>query len=171
MPVEDSLKKIEERLTRLEAVLAQQAPGAAGGTGFVPPGGTVVDPAPYGGGGGWGQARAIQWPPHWPTPVVDPAPWWPTPVVDPAPWWGGGFPRPRPIVDPAVFAGGAPGQAAAATTFARFGHIGDPPPIDLSRLNVSQLESALHSVNAEKARLASLETLINQHLERAKQPG
>jgi hypothetical protein len=75
-------------------------------------------------------------------------------------------------VDPAVFAGGAPGQAAAgATTFGRIGPIGDPAPFDFSRLNVSQLESALHSVNAEKARLASLETLINQHLARAKQPG
>jgi hypothetical protein len=53
----------------------------------------------------------------------------------------------------------------------RFGPITDPATIDLGRLSVSQLESALHSVHAEKARLASMETLINQHLERVKQPG
>src|SRR5437016_8669286 len=49
MATEDSLKRIEERLTRLEAALTQQA-GAPGG--FTPPGGAVVDPAPWGGGGG-----------------------------------------------------------------------------------------------------------------------
>jgi hypothetical protein len=47
MATEDSLKRIEERLTRLEAALAQQ-PGGPGG--FTPPGGTVVDPPPWAGG-------------------------------------------------------------------------------------------------------------------------
>jgi len=153
MAADDNLKKLEERLTRLEAALAQRQPAG----GFTPPGGAVVDPAPYPGGGGWGYYR---WP-HWPHPVVDPGPW-PTPVVDPAP-------GPRPIVDPAVFAGSP--AATTATAFGRIGHIADPAPLDLSRLSVSQLESALHSVNAEKARLTSMEGLINQHLKNAKKQG
>jgi len=159
MAADDNLNRLEERLTRLEAALAQQGQGTGGGGGFTPPGGTVVDPAPY--PGGWGHYRWPQWP-HWPHPVVDPVPWWPSPVVDPAP-------RPRPIVDPAVFAGAAAQPAAQATAFGRIGHIADPAPLDLGRLSVSQLEAALHSVNAEKARLSSLESMINQHLERAKQ--
>jgi len=61
---DDALKNLEDRLTRLEAVLSQQ--GGGGGTG-LPPGSPVVDPAPWGGGGGgWGY-------PYWPHPVVDPA--------------------------------------------------------------------------------------------------
>src|SRR5215470_18585281 len=105
MAVEDNLKRLEERLTRLESVLAQQSPGS--GAGFPPPGGAVVDPAPWGGGGYWGHPRS-----PWPTPIVDPAPWWGggwghyrwpwfTPIVDPAPW-------PTPIVDPAPWSGGGP---------------------------------------------------------------
>jgi len=169
MAVEDNLKRLEERLTRLEAALAQQPAGTGGG--FTPPGGTIVDPAPWGGGGGgWGHPR---WP--WPTPIVDPAPWWgggwghprwpwPTPIVDPAPW-------PTPIVDPAPWGGGGfvASRPMAATTFGRIGQIGDPPPIDVSRFSISQLESALHSINAERARLNSMETMIKQQLEKVKQ--
>lgn len=152
MADEDTLRKLEERLTRLEAAMGQQQTGPGG---FTPPGGAVVDPAPYPGGGRWGY-------PRWPHPVVDPGPW-PQPVVDPLPWW------PQPVVDPGPR---PPFQTGgAATVFGRIGHIGDPAPIDLSRLSVSQLEAALHSINAEKARLSSMEGLINQHLERAKKQG
>jgi hypothetical protein len=151
MADEDFLRKLEERLTRIEAALGQQQPGSGG---FTQPGGPVVDPAPFPGGTRWGYYR-------WPHPVVDPLPW-PQPVVDPLPW-------PQPVVDPAPRSPfQTPGAAAA---FGRIGPVADPPPIDLSRLNVSQLEAALHSINAEKARLSSMEELINQHLERAKKQG
>jgi hypothetical protein len=83
---------------------------------------------------------------------VDPAPW-PTPVVDPAPWGGIGVVRPT------------------ATTLGRIGQIGDPPPIDVSRFTASQLEAALHTINAEKARLNSMETMIKQQLDKLKQQG
>jgi hypothetical protein len=178
MATEDILKRIEERLTRLEAALAQQ-PGAAAG--FTPPGGAVVDPPPWGGGGGgW-----VFHPRPIPSPVVDPAPWWyggwghrrwptpivdpgpfPTPVVDPGPW-------PGPIADPVPWGGGmvSPFRQAVATTFGRIGQIGDPPPLDVSRFTVSQLESALHTINAEKARLNSMETMIKQQLDKAKEQG
>ncbi len=158
------LKQLEARLTRLEAALAQQ-PG--GTTGVNVPGGTITDPAPFptGGYGGWGYYP--RWP--WPNPVVDPGPWahphWPHPVVDPGPW-------PHPIVDPAVFAQGLQSRAAAATAFGRIGHVGgDPPPPDVSRFSVQQLESSLHSINAEKARLTSMETMITQQLEKLKKQG
>jgi len=154
MSAEDSLKNLEERLARLEAAMAQQQPTGPGG--FTPPGGAVVDPAPFPGGGQWGY-------PRWPHPVVDPLPWWPHPVVDPGPSW------PRPVVDPAPRPGFQP--ANAATAFGRIGTVVDPAPPDLSRLSVAQLEAALHSINAEKARLSSMEALINQHLERAKKQG
>lgn len=159
MAADDTLKRIEERLTRLESALSQ---GAGTGTGgFNVPGGAVVDPAPWGGGGGgWGY-------PRWPHPITDPGPWWPRPhpVVDPAPW-------PTPVVDPAPWhfrPTAAPATASAA--FGRIGPIGDPPPIDVSRFSVVQLEAALHSINAEKARLSSMETLITQQLERVKKGG
>lgn len=197
MAADDTLKKIEERLTRLEAAQAK----AAGGPGAAAvPGGAVVDPAPWGGGGGWGGWGG--WP-YWPHPVVDPAAF-PRPVVDPAvfhrpvvdpavfhrpgpvvdpaafsqravvdpaPWGGGGgwggWPHwPHPIVDPAVM---APHPAAVAQAFSRVGHVGDPPPPDVSRFSIAQLEASLHSINAEKARLTSMETLIKQQLEKAKQ--
>ncbi|MEX5217484.1 MAG: hypothetical protein AB7G68_10660 [Nitrospiraceae bacterium] len=176
MAAEDSIKRLEERLTRLEATLAQQP--AAGAGGFPPPGGVIVDPAPWGGGGWTFHPRPFPTPvvdpapwwqgrwghPRWPTPVVDPAPW-PTPVVDPAPW-------PTPVVDPAPMGGFAQFRPTAASTFGRIGQIGDPPPIDISRLTVSQLESSLHTINAEKARLNSMEAMLKQQLERVKQqPG
>lgn len=148
MAAEDNIKRLEERLTRLEAALAQQ-PGR-----FIPPGGTVSDPAPWG-GGGWGYRPPWAWGgggyPQWPTPVVDPGPF-PNPIVDPAAWGGGVFVRPT-----------------AGTTLGRIGQIGDPPPIDVSRFTISQLESSLHTINAEKARLSSMETMIKQQLETLKQ--
>src|SRR5205809_272837 len=135
----DSIKQLEARLTRLEATLAQQPGGAT--TGFTPPGGSISDPAPFP-GGGYGY-------PRWPHPITDPGPWWggwghqywPHPIVDPAP---------HPIVDPAVFAGGIQARSAAAS-LGRIGHIGgDPPPPDVSRFSIAQLEASLHSINAEK---------------------
>ncbi len=171
MAADDTLKKIEERLTRLEATLSQGS-----GAGPTVPGGAVVDPAPWGGGwgGGW-----YPWGPH---PIVDPAAYYHRPVVDPAafhravvdpaPWgggggWGGWHP-PHPIVDPAAWAAR---PAAVSAALGRIGPIGDPPPIDVSRFSVAQLEAALHSINAEKARLNSMETLIKQQLDKAKQQG
>lgn len=152
MADEDVLKRLEARLTRLEAALTQQ-PGQAGGGGTTafPPGGVVVDPAPW--GGGWyPYPRWPRWP--WPHPIVDQGPF-PNPVVDSAPI--------------GINAGGL-GQAATATTaatFGRVGPIGDPPPIDVSRFSRAQLEGALHSINSERARLNSLETLIKSQMERA----
>jgi len=166
MADDDKLKILEDRLTRLEAVLTQ--PRFPGGVG-TPPGGAVVDPAPWGGGGGG------VFHPRIPSPVVDPAPWgtggwgrprwpWPTPVVDPAPW-------PTPVVDPAPWGGfqTAANPALSALAFGRVGPVGDPPPFDFSTLSISQLESALHSLNAERARLESMETTIKQQLERVNQ--
>jgi len=169
MADDDRIKILEDRLTRLEATLIQRP--AAGG-GVTPPGGVVVDPAPWGGGGGGWAVRP-------PSPVVDPAPWWtgspwwtggwgrprwPTPVVDPAPW-------PSPVVDPAPspWGGMVTNQAASAMALGRIGHVGDPAPFDFGTLSVSQLESTLHTINAEKARLDSMETMIKQQLERTKQ--
>jgi len=82
-----------------------------------------------------------------PRPIADPAPWpWPRPIADPAPWpWyrpGGGF------IDPG-----------------RFGPVGDPPPIDISRFTRTQLESSLHSIAAERIRLDGLEQMIQKQLE------
>lgn len=173
---EERMKILEERLTRLEAALSQRpsATGTGGGTGgFTPPGGVITDPAPWAGQwqfiprqispvvdpapwwqGGWTR-------PHWPTPVVDPGPF-PTPVVDPAPW-------PGPIADPAVFA-----QAnLAARLGGRIGPIGDPAPPDIGRLSVQQLEATIHSINAEKARLDAMESMVKKQIETLKkqQPG
>lgn len=174
---EDRLKILEERLTRLEATLAQRGggtgsgagtgggftgggtisdppPWATGGWTFIPRPNPVVDPAPWPYyPGGWGR-------PRWPQIIADPAPF-PTPVVDPAPW-------PNPIADPAVF-----GQSLAAATLGRIGKIGDPPPPDIGRLSVIQLESALHNIAAERARLDSMEQMIKKQLETARkqQPG
>lgn len=162
---DDNVKKLEERLTRLEAALNQ----IGGSGGFTPPGGAVVDPPP--------------WHYRWPHPVADPAPW-PQPVADPAPypWYGGGVfrrPIPTPVVDPAVFAGGggvpspfSAQSASAQSLFARIGHVGgDPPPIDISRFSALQLEATLHSIAAEKARLTSMENMIKQQLETVKKQG
>jgi hypothetical protein len=48
------------------------------------------------------------------------------------------------------------------------GPIGDPAPPDVSRFSIAQLEATLHSVNAEKARLSSIETLVTQQLAKLK---
>jgi hypothetical protein len=84
-------------------------------------------------------------------------------VVDPAPW-------PNPIADPATF---AQSSLSAAALGRRIMTGVDPPPPDVSRLSVVQLESALHSIAAEKARLDSMEQLIKRQIETAKkqQPG
>ena len=174
---EERMKILEERLTRLEAALTQRgtAAGTGGGGGFIPPGGVVSDPAPWPGGSWQFVPRQIQqivdpapWPwqggwtrPRWPTPVVDPGPF-PTPVVDPAPW-------PSPVVDPAVFA-----QANLAATLGRIRPVGgDPPPPDLSRLSVSQLEATIHSISAERARLDAMESMVKKQIDALKkqQPG
>lgn len=149
------MRRIEERLTRLEANLAQRP--AAGG--FTAPGGAVVDPAPW--GGAWGI------PPRWTIPT-------PTPVVDPAPWGGWNIPprwtipTPTPVVDPAPWGGGFGGPGGFIP---RPGPIGDPPPFDISRLTATQLEASLHTINAEKARLDAMETMIKQQMEKLKQQG
>jgi hypothetical protein len=71
-------------------------------------------------------------------------------IVDPAgPWVGGGG---------GVF---RPGH----------GPVGDPAPTDISRFSAAQLHASLHSIQAEKTRLAAMEALINQHLEKAKGKG
>ena len=176
---EERLKILEERLTRLEATLTQRASGGGtggGGGGFQLPGGVVSDPAPY---PTWPYyPRPIPspvvdpapWPypypgvwgrPRWPNPIADPGPF-PTPVVDPAPW-------PNPIADPAVF-----GQSLPAATLGRIGKVADPAPPDIGRLTLVQLESALHSIAAERARLDSMEQMLKKQIDAAKkqqQPG
>jgi len=162
---DDRIRILEERLTRIESALTQRQTGTTGGGGgFTPPGGVIVDSAPWAGRqaqidpvpwihwGGWRRP--------WPTPVVDPGPF-PTPVVDPAPW------PPSHIVDPAVFA-----QSAAAT-LGRIGQIGDPPPPDFSRLTLQQLEVTIHSISAERARLDAMEEMVKKQIDTLKkqQPG
>ena len=92
MADEDAVKRLEARLTRLEATLAN-LPSTAGTTSGVTPNLAVVDPAPWpwggvgwGGWGGWG---------GWvPRPIGDPAAFaasalaaarWPGVVTDPGP--------------------------------------------------------------------------------------
>lgn len=147
---DDRVKILEERLSRLEAAFTQQPSARAG---FTNPN-IVVDPAPY---------PYPYYPRPYPRPVVDPAPY---------PWWGGGHhyitdpaPWPNPIVDQAPTAEN-PRATAFAASFGRIGHIGDPAPIDVSRLSVAQLEVMLHTINAERSRLDSMETLIKQQHER-----
>nr|UXE44419.1 hypothetical protein Hi04_10k_c2294_00013 [uncultured bacterium] len=170
---DDALKKLEDRLTRLEAALSQG--GAAAG---FPPGGAVVDPGPWP-GGGWG------WHPTWPHPVVDPAAFY-RPVVDPAAYHRpvvdpAAYHRPvvdpaayhRPVVDPAAYPrpvvdpAAYPRPIVDPAAFARIGYVGgDPPPPDVSRFSSAQLQASLHSIAAERARLDAMETLIRQQLER-----
>jgi hypothetical protein len=166
MAEDDAVKRLEARLTRLEAAVSQQS-GAANTAAM--PIGAIADPGPwppYGGGGGW-------WGGGRPHPIVDSATYAasyrpPTAVVDPGPWpiyGGGGYggyrPGTGPIGDPAVYANSAMARVGV-------GHVGDPPPLDVSRFTVTQLESTLHSINAEKARLASIETMVTQQLEKLK---
>jgi hypothetical protein len=147
---EERMKILEDRLLRLEATLAQRPAGT-----FGSPGGAVVDPAPWGGGGYGYPPRP--WGPRWP-PYVDPAPW-PPYITDPAPW-------PPFVSDPAPHHGNVFTQPTSASTFSRFGAVVDPVPPDFSRLSIAQLESSLHSINAEKARLESMEAMIRKQIER-----
>lgn len=137
---EQTMRAFEERLTRLEATLSQ---ASAARTATALPPGTVVDPAPWGGGV-----------------VVDPAPY---------PWrpyhWR--IPIPRPIGDPAPDP-----MLTVGTTFTtrpQFGPIGDPPPIDISRLSAAQLQATLHNINAERARLDGLEEMVKKQMEQLNQ--
>jgi len=164
---DDRLKILEERLTRIEAALTQRPSAVTNipGGGVVDPAAfaasqlqfqrpipsPVVDPAPWPYWGGWGWGR-----PRWPSPVVDPGPM-PHPVVDPAPW-------PSPVVDPAVFS-----QTLAAAALGRLRPVGgDPPPPDLSRLSIQQLEATIHTISAEKARLDAMEAMVNKQIETLK---
>ena len=149
---DDKFKILEERLTRLEAHITQQAGGPSG---FTPPGGVVSDPAPW----PYGFHPRFPWPPRV---VTDPAPWPPHVVSDPAPW------PPHIVSDPAPMPGSVfQSQATAARALGRIGQVGDPAPPDFSRLSAAQLEATLHSINAEKARLDSMHALVTRHLERA----
>jgi hypothetical protein len=152
------LKRIEERLTRLEGVLSQ-----GGGPGsFGQPGGTVVDPPPWGGG-------IVSDPAPWPGGHYYPFPWrpfpFPNPIADPAPWgggqYGGGWRIPNPIADPAPYPFF---QASLAARRINVGPIGDPPPIDIGRFTISQLEASLHTINAERARLDSMESMVKHRI-------
>jgi hypothetical protein len=139
---DDKFKILEERLTRIEAALTQQTQS---GGGFTTPGGVVSDPAPW----PYGYHPRYPWqPPHI---VSDPAPWPPNIVSDPAPMPGSVLQN----------------QAVSARTLGRIGQVGDPAPPDFGRLSVAQLEATLHSINAEKARLDSLHSLVSKHLDRA----
>ena len=153
---DDRIKILEERLTRIEAALTQR-PISVGHI----PGGGVVDPAAF-------AVSQLQFTRPIPSPVVDPAPWpywggwggwgrYPHPVVDPAPW-------PSPVVDPAVFS-----QTLAAAALGRLRPVGgDPPPPDLSRLSIQQLEATIHTISAEKARLDAMEAMVNKQIETLK---
>src|SRR5215468_9720778 len=150
------LKRIEERLTRLEASLSQ------GVGSFTPPGGTVVDPPPWGGGvvsdpaPWWG--RHHHWPYPFPHPIADPVPFPRYPIADPAPY-PYAYPYASPYAQQAAFAG---------RRFPFPGPIGDPPPPDISRLSIAQLEASLHTINAERARLDAMETMVKQRLSELK---
>jgi len=160
---DDAIKKLEARLERLEAAQS----GAASAGPYVR---AIVDPGPSPWGGGWGGWGGV-WGGGRPGPIVDPAVYaslYRSPVD--IPWWYGGRPPWGPIPDPAAFAGAAPQQAAAAS-LGRYGPIMDPPPIDISRFSIVQLEAALHSINAEKARLTSMESLVKSQLEKVKEQG
>jgi hypothetical protein len=155
MPDDDAIKRLEARLARLEASNAAAAQLHLG---------PIVDPGPYGPpyyGGVWSGYRP---------PYVDP-PAFPylRPIVDPAPpYYGGGYRG--GVLGPFGPSGGDP-ATYANSILARVGPVGpilDPPPPDVSRFSVAQLEGALHSINAEKARLSSLETLVSKQLEKAK---
>lgn len=157
------LKRIEERLTRLEGILSQ-----GGGAGSFPqqPGGAVVDPAPWGGGT---VSDPAPWPGYFP-PWRYPYPF-PHPIADPAPWGGqyggggGGWRYPNPIADPAPFPFLSQLQGAqAAARRINIGPIGDPPPIDIGRFTIAQLESSLHTINAERARLDSMESMVKSRI-------
>jgi hypothetical protein len=169
MTEHDAVQALEVRVARLEAAHAQ--PSA---TPHIP---VYADPPapPY-----WGGYGGYRPPVHWP--IGDPAPIdYSRIYADPGPYpvYGGGGYRPpyhRPIGDPApidysrIYADPGPfpvygGGGYRPVPFP----IGDPPPIDITRIPVEQLESTLHSINAEKARLASMEEQITAHLAKVKE--
>ena len=95
MADEDAIRRLEARLTRLEAAMAQQ-PGGAGAGGAAVPGGAIVDPVPWG-GGGWGGGWGSGWGGWRPHPIVDPAAFaaqarFPGAIVDPVENMGKGLP-------------------------------------------------------------------------------
>ena len=166
MAEEEVLRRIEERLTRLEGALSQGAGAPAAPQRVAAPGGVVVDPPPWGGG-------YPPWYPRRPFPIANPIP---NPVVDPAPYGGGVINQP-PVVtapigtvaDPAPYGGGVINQPPVVT--APIGPVGDPPPLDLSRFTLAQLESSLHTIAAERARLDATEKMINERIAALKKEG
>jgi hypothetical protein len=178
MADEETLKRIEARLTRLEAAIAQGFQGGGGPTNVAPPGGTIVDPPPWGGGG---------WVPWRPIPIATPIV---NPIADPAPW-GGGRPPIGTIADPAPWTnifqrppvfqppiGTIADPAPWTNIFQRppvftppIGTIADPAPTDLGRFTLTQLESSLHTLAAERARLDATETMIKERIAALKQEG
>ena len=142
MAEKETVANFEARLARLEASVAQV---------LQRPGGTIADPAPF------------------PGPVADPAPWpWPHPIADPAPFPWYQYPRPHPVADPAPF----PYQQFQYPRRVKIPpQVGDPAPIDVSRFTRVQLESALHSIAAERIRLDGMEEMINKRLEGMQEAG
>lgn len=154
MEDQEILRRIEERLTRLEASVAQGAQVTPGLTNVAAPGGTVADPSPWGGG-------TIR-----PYPITTPPI---NPVADPAPWGGGVISRP-PIIsnpigtfgDPAPWGSGVVNRPPVLTN--PIGTTGYTAPIDLGQLSLSQLEISLHSLAAESTRLAAMEGMIKERI-------
>ncbi len=173
MSENDALKALEARIARLETAHAQ--PGASP---HIP---IYADPAPPWWGGGWGGWGGYRNPIR--GPIGDPAPIDYNRIYgDPAPWpiYGGGGYRPPvhwPIGDPApidynrVYGDPAPWPIYGGGGYRPPVHwpVGDPAPIDYSSLPAEQLESTLHSINAQKARLASLEEQVTAQLSRLKE--
>jgi N-glycosylase/DNA lyase len=62
-------------------------------------------------------------------------------------------------------------QAVVHEVLAKLPHRGDPAVTDYTSVPVEHLETLLHSINAEKARLDSMETVITQQLEKRKKQG
>jgi len=60
-------------------------------------------------------------------------------------------------------------QTLAAAALGRLRPVGgDPPPPDLSRLTIQQLEATIHTISAEKARLDAMEAMVNKQIETLK---
>ncbi len=170
MSESDAVKALEARVARLEAAHAH--PAAAP---HIP---VYADPpAPPWWGGGWGGYR-----PPVRGPIGDPAPIdYSRIYADPGPWpiYGGGGYRPPvhwPIGDPApidynrIYADPGPWPIYGGGGYRPPTHwpVGDPAPIDYSSLPAEQLESTLHSINAQKARLASIEEQVSAQLAKHK---
>jgi hypothetical protein len=102
--------------------------------------------------------------------------------ADPGPWpvYGGGGYRPPvrgPIGDPApidysrIYADPGPWPIYGGGGYRPPIHwpIGDPAPVDYTQLPAEQLEGTLHSINAQKARLASIEEQVTAQLAKLKE--